>query len=74
VLGPSAPAKQKGDSVLVYPGGPIVGAYREGGEQSQKLPLGFIIMEFLVHEGTWRVRGGCQVRRGWLEPHRPPVG
>ena len=27
----------------------IVGAYREGGEQSQKLPVGFIIMEFLVH-------------------------
>jgi uncharacterized protein (TIGR03086 family) len=27
----------------------IVGAYREGGEQSQKLPVGFLIMEFLVH-------------------------
>jgi len=27
----------------------IVAAYREGGEQSQKLPVGFIIMEFLVH-------------------------
>jgi uncharacterized protein (TIGR03086 family) len=27
----------------------IVGSYREGGEQSQKLPVGFIIMEFLVH-------------------------
>jgi uncharacterized protein (TIGR03086 family) len=27
----------------------IVGAYREGGEQSQRLPAGFIIMEFLVH-------------------------
>jgi uncharacterized protein (TIGR03086 family) len=27
----------------------IVGAYREGGEQSQKLPAGFLTMEFLVH-------------------------
>ena len=27
----------------------IIGAYREGGEQSQKLPAGFLIMEFLVH-------------------------
>jgi uncharacterized protein (TIGR03086 family) len=27
----------------------IVGAYREGGEQSQKLPVGFLLMEFLVH-------------------------
>lgn len=27
----------------------IIGAYREGGEQSQKLPVGFVMMEFLVH-------------------------
>src|SRR5664279_476561 len=27
----------------------IIGAYREGGEQSQKLPLGIITMECLVH-------------------------
>jgi uncharacterized protein (TIGR03086 family) len=27
----------------------IVSAYREGGEQAQKLPAGFLIMEFLVH-------------------------
>lgn len=27
----------------------IAGAYREGVEQSQKLPVGFLIMEFLVH-------------------------
>lgn len=29
--------------------GTIIGAYREGGDQSQKLPVGFLIMEFLVH-------------------------
>jgi uncharacterized protein (TIGR03086 family) len=29
--------------------GTIVGAYRDGGEQSQQLPIGFILMEFLVH-------------------------
>lgn len=27
----------------------ILAAYREGGEQSQKLPIGFLLMEFLVH-------------------------
>jgi uncharacterized protein (TIGR03086 family) len=27
----------------------VVDAYREGGEQVQKLPAGFLIMEFLVH-------------------------
>jgi len=27
----------------------ILGAYREGGEQSEKLPAGFLIMEFLTH-------------------------
>jgi uncharacterized protein (TIGR03086 family) len=27
----------------------IIGAYKEGGEPSQKLPVGFLMMEFLVH-------------------------
>lgn len=27
----------------------ILAAYREGGEESQKLPIGILIMEFLVH-------------------------
>ena len=27
----------------------ILGAYRDGGEEAQRLPVGFVIMEFLVH-------------------------
>jgi len=40
----------------------IVGAYREGGEQSQKLPVGFILMEFLVHGWDLATATGSSVR------------
>ena len=40
----------------------IIGAYREGGEQSQKLPLGFITMEFLVHGWDLATAIGSSVR------------
>jgi uncharacterized protein (TIGR03086 family) len=40
----------------------IVGAYREGGEQAQKLPVGFIIMEFLVHGWDLATATGWSVR------------
>ena len=40
----------------------IVGAYREGGEQSQKLPVGFIVMEFLVHGWDLATATGWSVK------------
>jgi uncharacterized protein (TIGR03086 family) len=40
----------------------IVGAYREGGEQAQKLPVGFLIMEFLVHGWDLATATGSSVR------------
>jgi len=40
----------------------IVGAYREGGEPSQKLPVGFLIMEFLVHGWDLATATGRSVR------------
>lgn len=40
----------------------IVGAYRDGGETSQKLPVGFIIMEFLVHGWDLATATGQAVR------------
>lgn len=40
----------------------IVGAYREGGEQSQQLPVGLLIMEFLVHGWDLATATGRSVR------------
>jgi uncharacterized protein (TIGR03086 family) len=40
----------------------IVGACREGGEPAQKLPVGFIIMEFLVHGWDLATATGSSVR------------
>jgi uncharacterized protein (TIGR03086 family) len=40
----------------------MVGAYREGGEQSQKLPVGFIMMESLVHGWDLATATGRSVR------------
>jgi uncharacterized protein (TIGR03086 family) len=40
----------------------IVGAYREGGEKSQTLPVGLIIIEFLVHGWDLATATGLSVR------------